>query len=337
MEPCITATLRRLLIISIAVWAIGPVAGQAADDCSPSASSVVDLENLLPADQAAAAANAPFAVGTLFKVSREGLLPSYLLGTLHLPDARLLALAEQQLSLVRKAKTVVLELPPARDGSFAPRKKRGAAPLTVRPKPAHTAKDLLRPAEIDRLKRALARRGIGAGAVETISPAILVFALEQSSCEPRGPSRSMDQVIAEAARAAGREIVGLESLEEQLAPFDELSREDARDVLLAAITQAEVAGVVQDTTLRLYLQRKGAVLLAWTRLPRPLPKVIGPSYPARFLDRLIDERNVRMHDRMLPLLGKGNAFVAIGILHLSGETGILNRLVLDGYTVEAVN
>ena len=147
----------------------------------------------------------------------------------------------------------------------------------------------------------------------------------------------MDQVISEAARAAKRDVVGLESFEEQLAPFDKLSPAEARDAMLAAIGQAEVAGVMQDISLRLYLQRKSAVLLAWTRSPQPLPNLSGPSFPTRFLDGLIDERSLRMHEKLKPLLDKGGVFVAVGITHLPGDRGILNRLAHDGYQVEPLN
>ena len=48
---------------------------------------------------------------------------------------------------------------------------------------------------------------------------------------------------------------------------------------------------------------------------------------------LIDERNLRMRDRLLPILEKGDAFVAVGAMHLSGETGLVELLRQSGYTV----
>jgi uncharacterized protein YbaP (TraB family) len=338
MEPSIPAIARRLLLAGLALMVLGPGASLAADDCSASPASVVDLDNLLSEDQAAAAQSMPFSQGTLFKISRAGTPASYILGTLHLADGRLVAQAEARMPMVREARTVVLELKPERDGSFGAASGRGrrATANAARPKPTRKLSDLLRPAEIQRLKQALARRSIAPAVADVISPAALVFLLDQPTCEPRGPSRSMDQVISETARAAGREIIGLETLQEQLGAFEVLTREEARDVLLAALAQADVAGVVQDTSIRLYLQRKGGVLLTWTRLPKPLPALGGPPTPQRFLDELITVRNGRMADRLKPLLMRGGVFVAIGILHLPGEQGVLNRLKQDGYAIEPV-
>ena len=55
-----------------------------------------------------------------------------------------------------------------------------------------------------------------------------------------------------------------------------------------------------------------------------------------FAQRLLFDRNVRMFERMQPQLRAGNAFVAVGALHLYGEKGILSLLQRDGYRVSRV-
>jgi uncharacterized protein YbaP (TraB family) len=57
---------------------------------------------------------------------------------------------------------------------------------------------------------------------------------------------------------------------------------------------------------------------------------------ARFEQRLVIDRNRRMVDRMGELLQQGNAFVAVGALHLPGEQGILQLLADRGYRVTRV-
>jgi uncharacterized protein YbaP (TraB family) len=52
-----------------------------------------------------------------------------------------------------------------------------------------------------------------------------------------------------------------------------------------------------------------------------------------FVDNLIDRRNLLMVERMAMRLAEGNAFIAVGALHLPGDQGILHLLEQQGYKV----
>ena len=52
--------------------------------------------------------------------------------------------------------------------------------------------------------------------------------------------------------------------------------------------------------------------------------------------RLLTRRNERMVQRMQPRLKEGNAFIAVGALHLPGEEGLLKKLADRGYTITTV-
>jgi hypothetical protein len=45
---------------------------------------------------------------------------------------------------------------------------------------------------------------------------------------------------------------------------------------------------------------------------------------------------LRMVERMIPRLAEGDAFVAVGALHLPAERGILNLLAERGYRISRV-
>ena len=55
-----------------------------------------------------------------------------------------------------------------------------------------------------------------------------------------------------------------------------------------------------------------------------------------FQQHLVVDRNHRMAERMRQYLQQGQAFIAVGALHLPGEEGLLNLLEQQGYTVRRV-
>jgi uncharacterized protein YbaP (TraB family) len=56
----------------------------------------------------------------------------------------------------------------------------------------------------------------------------------------------------------------------------------------------------------------------------------------KLMQRLIYDRNARMVKRMVPQLKQGNAFIAVGALHLAEDKGILNLLREKGYHISVV-
>ena len=56
-----------------------------------------------------------------------------------------------------------------------------------------------------------------------------------------------------------------------------------------------------------------------------------PALLETFTVRLLNSRNDRMVERMQPQLAEGGAFIAVGALHLPGDSGILKQLEGRGY------
>ncbi len=54
------------------------------------------------------------------------------------------------------------------------------------------------------------------------------------------------------------------------------------------------------------------------------------------MKKLIQDRNHIMSERMQAFLKKGNAFIAIGAMHLAGKEGVLALLEKQGYSVSPV-
>ena len=85
--------------------------------------------------------------------------------------------------------------------------------------------------------------------------------------------------------------------------------------------------VVEDwyiTMIDLYIQERPVFALP---LMERMPDLAVMAEATQDMQpTLIDERNLRMRDRLLPILEKGEAFVAVGAMHLSGENGLVELL-----------
>jgi uncharacterized protein len=90
-----------------------------------------------------------------------------------------------------------------------------------------------------------------------------------------------------------------------------------------------------ETLVQLYLTRKlGATMPFQMALGEKTG--ITPAAFDGFNKILLVDRNAKMRDAAKPLFDKGEAFVAVGALHLSGKTGLVALLRETGYTVTAV-
>jgi uncharacterized protein YbaP (TraB family) len=54
------------------------------------------------------------------------------------------------------------------------------------------------------------------------------------------------------------------------------------------------------------------------------------------MKQLSEERNLKMAQRVQTHLAAGNAFIAVGALHLIGESGLLVQLRQRGYRLSAI-
>lgn len=86
-----------------------------------------------------------------------------------------------------------------------------------------------------------------------------------------------------------------------------------------------------ETTTALYL--KGEIGLIMPSLRKIVPDSLSEEDYELFLKYLISDRNQVMADRAVPIIDKGNTFIAVGALHLPGKVGIIELLRAKGYRV----
>lgn len=300
------------------------------------------LETEVPALHAAIEAKGrafPFAQGKLFRLTNAEGKQSYIFGTLHLTDPRVTRLSPKLRGLLAQARLVALET--IEDGA-SPRsaigKDRARQKAALLASPARRADRLLGPEDFFLLEKRLGQRGLSRRDAKKLKATVLALFLDLPLCaiaRKESPPYA-DEGIAGLARADGIPVAGLETLTEQITILDGMSRENERDLLGAMLRQDAHSEDLVETMIARYEVGDLGIMLAWMRSAEPEAANGLATVPRAFWDRLIVARNRRMRERALPLLEKGNVFIAVGAAHLPGEDGLLRLLEAKGFRIEMI-
>jgi uncharacterized protein YbaP (TraB family) len=125
------------------------------------------------------------------------------------------------------------------------------------------------------------------------------------------------------------EIDGLESVEEQMKIFDEMSMDDQVEMVMSGIRD-EDANLEQTQALQdLYLSQNVDSIYAFT-------KADSSSALMNYEDDLLTNRNEKWIPLIKKHIKKKKCFIAVGAAHLGGEKGIINLLREEGFEVTPV-
>lgn len=280
------------------------------------------------------AAAVPNGKGVFWKITREGLAPSYLLGTIHLTDPRVLTMPQGAAEAHQAAKVIVIESDEILD------EVKAATALLAKPDltmftDGTTISDLLEPAETEKLALGLKSRGIALPLVERMKPWMIASFVSLPPCEFTRKAQGasfLDKKIAEDAIAAGKPVKGLETLAEQLEAMAALPVRFHLDALNETLALGNRMDDAVETMIGLYLKGETGMIMPMLASLSP-EKDEGDGSYAAFEQRIILDRNAVMAKRSLPILAKGGAFIAVGALHLPGDKGVIALLRAAGYTV----
>jgi uncharacterized protein YbaP (TraB family) len=261
------------------------------------------------------------AEGLVFQATRSGAAPIFLVGTMHSDDPRVMAVLPRVVGLIDLVDTVALEV--VQDPAGMAR----AAAATLLPA-GQNLFELTDPALRAAVERVAGLRAVPLPVLARLKPwaAALVLGMPEVS-----GGHFLDTAIQRQAGERGRRLVGLEDAAEQLAVFDAMEGPLQLALLDAAVKNPdELTTQLEELTLA-YLSGDLGQLeqSAVSRFGE-----MDPAVETWFRDRLIDRRNRRMAQRVLELAGQGALLVAVGALHLPGESGLLAALERSGYRVE---
>lgn len=263
-----------------------------------------------------------FTKGVLWRVSKAGIAPSHVYGTMHVADPRLAELPAPVLKAFGGARSLVVEY--LADGYERTRFLEAATFFD-----RQTLSEKIGPQDFSRALEALKPVGLSTEFVDKLKPWGVLLNL-------RGPASSEgvapDAQLYALALQRRMPLFAMEGVEEQVFVFDEFPMESQVALLKHALAHRAELETMSEQTLRAYLARDLAAI--WR-----IHRQFGARYPevadhhARFTQRVVFDRSVVMAFRMQRQLRQGNAFVTVGALHLYGPKGVLALLEQDGYRV----
>lgn len=276
----------------------------------------------------APAAEERFATGLLWKVSKAGVKPSYVFGTLHAADARLSSLPPPVERAFALAGSLTLEFIADEYG----RQRFVEAAMFL---DRQTLEEKIGREDFERVIERLAPLELKREFVAKLKPWGVLLNLRNARSEGEAATITIDGLLYDRARARRLPLHQMEGIEEQVYVFDDFPMDSQVALLKHSLAHYEELSAMSETTLEAYLARDLAGL--WRvheQFVARYPEIA--SHDAGFVKRILHDRNVVMAFRMQRQLRKGKAFVALGALHLYGERGVLALLVEDGWKVTRI-
>lgn len=258
----------------------------------------------------------------LWKITGKDITkPSYLFGTIHmLPQEKYFFTEEMQKAL---SSSDVLALEAEIDIPFAEQMKMATQMMMPDGKSwadYMSAEDfaLVKSAFVDSL-------GIKDKKVDKYSKIRPIYVSGLILSELIGKVKMYEQELTAMAKKQDKEIIGLETIQEQME-------------IVAAIPVEDQMEDMKSTTASM-LRDYNEMLEAY--LAQNLIELEKVSTESEGFDKmeekLLTERNDRWVKAIQELLTKQSTFFAVGAMHLVGENGLIEQLKAAGYTVEAVN
>ncbi len=272
----------------------------------------------------------------LWKIEGKSAPASYLFGTVHLTDERVTKLSPAVERALGEAKMIALEVSDLNEHATASVLAK-SAPLVMFTDGQRLDHMLSEP-EYQAVKNVITRSGMPADLAALFKPWIVTMIMSVSDCEREKVQHGtpvLDMKIAEAGKARGLPVIGLETIPEQLQALAAVPEDQQVKMLRASLKFADRTNDITETLVQLYLHRKIAAAMPFQiALARRVG--IGDEAFAGFQQKLLVERNAKMQATAEPLLEKGSLFIAIGALHLPGPKGMVALLRQAGYTVTPI-
>jgi uncharacterized protein YbaP (TraB family) len=249
----------------------------------------------------------------------------YLLGSVHALKSADSDLPPEAMRAYASAKALVMEI----DLNDVSADKRLGAMLDLEALPAgQTLESALGPDAYGKFVARAKVLGLDPGFVSHFQPWFAATMLDQLALARLGldPESGVDRQLAKRAQADHKDIIGLETVEEQMGMLAHLSLDDQRHYVLQSLDDVDQASSQLD-----------AMVAAWRRGDtKALEQLLGSAlkeFPDLY-SKLTTDRNRKWLPTITGLLKDDRDYlVVVGALHLVGKDGLVALLQRGGYEV----
>lgn len=256
----------------------------------------------------------------LWKIEENGIQTSYLFGTLHILSKSDFNLSEKTLEAFKTADQIVMELDMDNPGMQMEIMQH------VDMKDGTTLDQLLSEEDYQKLDKAFqASYGTGVQYFNKWKPFMASALLMKNYID--GESASYEGTFVELAKEQNKELLGLETPEEQLSVFDQIPYAVQAKDLAEMLNNEEKTRKMYASMIELYKAQdlKG------------LSDLMNTYYKdAKQMELLLDSRN----ESWIPKIGEfakdKGTFFAVGAGHLPGKMGVVELLKKEGYTLTPI-
>ncbi len=269
--------------------------------------------------------------GLFWKIEKDGRKPSYLLGTMHVPDKRVLKIMDEVEPYLTKAKIAYFEI--------EPNYREWRETINIKLRDDDRTVDEFLPEEVYKKVVEISKgRELKEDDLKLLELWVvyeIVRALpydEENSKEVR-KDRRLDTQLREMALEKNVKVKGLEGTRERSNLLHDLNQDIFIDAIIRIVNEPRPTKTAEEHLeegILIYVARDTGAF--YERMEEELKGEPAEIYEIE-KTRMLDIRNLNMVNGMTKGLIKGNSFTAVGAAHLPGEQGIVNILTDRGYTV----
>ena len=277
----------------------------------------------------------PNGAGKFWKIEKPGIRASYLFGTFHDTETHQFVPSDAW-DLLASSDAALFELSLAEQA-------RMEADIVARPleliynMEAPPLSSRLPADAIDAVETALEKRGVPLQAVEQMRGWMLIGLLGYPPCQITALQRgedTLDARMAKFAKERGVPDFGLETYEQSLEAIAAMPSDSFDEWLGGMALTSSIEEDLHRTRLDFYAAGEIMALAEYEIWEGERQGLLRAREIAElFFDAALTVRNKAWMENLVPALEDGNAFVAVGALHVPGETGLVELLRAEGWTV----